>query len=60
MRVPRRLAKHALTDSAHEPHWELLPHQWISADYSLPSWERQVQTELSAKDEGEEQQAQER
>jgi hypothetical protein len=39
---------------------ELLPHRWISADYSLPSWEGQVQTELPAKDEGEEQQAQER
>jgi len=33
---------------------ELLPHHWISADYSLPSWEGQVQTELLGKDEGEE------
>ncbi|ANN77846.1 hypothetical protein BAU07_12720 [Bordetella flabilis] len=39
---------------------ELPPHHWISADYPLPSWEGQVQTELPAKDEGEDQQAQER
>ena len=39
---------------------ELLPHHWISADYSLPSWEGQVQTELLGKEEGEEQQAQKR
>jgi hypothetical protein len=39
---------------------ELLPHHRISADYSLPSWEGQVQTELPGKGEGEEQQAQER
>lgn len=31
-----------------------------SADYSLPSWVGQVQAELPAKEEGEEQQAQER
>jgi hypothetical protein len=39
---------------------ELLPHHWISADYSLPSWEGQVQTDHPDKDEGEESQAQER
>jgi hypothetical protein len=39
---------------------ELLPHHWISADYSLSSWEGQVQTERRAKDEGDEPQAQER
>ncbi len=39
---------------------ELLSHHWISADYSLPSWEGQVQTELPGKDEGDESQAQER
>ena len=39
---------------------ELLPHHWISADYSMPSWEGQVQTEHPAKDEGGEPQAQER
>ena len=45
---------------------ELLPHHWISADYSLPSWEGQViisirlQIEHPDKDEGEEPQAQER
>jgi hypothetical protein len=39
---------------------ELLPHHWISADYSLPSWSGQVQTELPAKGEGDEHQAQER
>jgi hypothetical protein len=38
---------------------ELLPHHWVSVDYSLPSWEGQVQTELPGKDEGDEQQAQE-
>jgi len=39
---------------------ELLPHHWISADYSLPSWESQIQTELPSKDEGEEHYAQKR
>jgi hypothetical protein len=45
---------------------ELLPHYWISADYSFPSWEGQVitsirlQTEHPDKGEGEEPQAQER
>lgn len=37
---------------------KLLPHHWISADYSLPSWEGQ--TEHPGKAKGEEQQAQER
>ncbi|AMP05769.1 hypothetical protein CPter291_3490 [Collimonas pratensis] len=39
---------------------ELLPHHWISADYFLPSWEGQVQTEHPGKDEGDEHQTQER
>jgi hypothetical protein len=39
---------------------KLLPHHRISADYSLPSWEGQVQTEHPAKGEGDEHQAQER
>jgi hypothetical protein len=39
---------------------EWLPHSCISADYSLPSWEGQVQTEHPAKAEGEEREAQER
>ncbi|MEB0012061.1 hypothetical protein QN379_19910 [Glaciimonas sp. Gout2] len=39
---------------------ELLPHHWISADYSLPSWPGQVQTKHPAKDEGDEAQAKER
>ncbi len=39
---------------------EWLPHHRILADYSLPSWEGQVQTELPGKDEGDEPQAQER
>jgi hypothetical protein len=39
---------------------ELLPHHWTSADYSLQSWEGQVQTEHPGKDEGDEHQAQER
>lgn len=37
-----------------------LPHNAISAAYSLPSWEGQVQTEHAAKSEGEEREAQER
>jgi hypothetical protein len=37
-----------------------LPHNWISADYSLPSWEGQVQSQHPAKAEGEEREAQER
>lgn len=39
---------------------ELLPHHRISADYSLPSWYVQVQTELPGKDEGDESQGQNR
>lgn len=31
---------------------EFLPYHWISADYSLPSWEGQIQTEHPGKDEG--------
>jgi hypothetical protein len=38
---------------------EWLPHHWISTDYSLPSREGQVQTELPAKNESDEDQAQE-
>lgn len=38
---------------------ELLPHHWVSVDYSLPSCKGQVQTKLPGKDEGDEQQAQE-
>jgi hypothetical protein len=37
-----------------------LPHNAISAAYSLPSWEGQVQTEHAAKSEGEEREAHER
>jgi hypothetical protein len=38
---------------------EWLPHNWISAHHSLPSWEGQVQTEHLAKAEGEEREGQE-
>ena len=38
---------------------QFLPHYWVSADYSLPLWERQVQTEPPGKDEGDQHQAQE-
>lgn len=43
--------------SGHLPH---VKGTGLSADYSLPSWESQVQTEHPASDEGEEPQAQER
>jgi hypothetical protein len=57
--MPIYLPKRALTRLPMLPR-ELLPHHRISADYSLPSCEGQVQTELPAEEEGEEQQAQER
>ena len=65
MRSGRRrcyLPKRALTRLRIPPNsriGELLLHHWISADYSSPSWEDQVQTEHPGKDEGGEHQAQE-
>lgn len=65
--VPQRcrcyLPKRALTRLPMLPNsriGELLPHHWISSDYSLPSWEGQVQTEHPDKDECDKPQAQER
>ncbi len=50
----------SLADATQSPHRELLPHHWLSADYSLPSWEGQVHAEHPDKEEGDEPQAQER
>jgi hypothetical protein len=61
--MPALFAEGALTRLPMLPNsriGELLPHHWILADYSLPSWEGQVQTEHPDKDEGDEPQTQER
>ena len=61
--MPMLFAKRVLTRLPALPNsriGELRPHHWILADYSLPSWESQVQTEHPAKVEGEEREAQER